>query len=339
MNQELEKLIDFALADGVLTDKEKEILNKKAKELNVDMDEFEMVLNAKVHLKQKEMQTAPPPPTPPQQQSQEKATQKEGDLKKCPSCGAPVQSFTSNCKDCGHEFRNINSNKALSELFEHLKKFPINQHSSLISNFPIPNSKEDLIEFIILCINNSTPLSKMQATTLKQTGGMLGLLNGKNKLGEQREILRAWANKGQNAIDKAKLLLANDSGQKSNLETWAKQLAKNANSDKNETRKKLIILVPIFIVLLVTLLFFAGNQNTEYKEGVKKEKARLENIVNIINVAVSKNDFQTASIQVAQLKWEYSDGVIRNEIKQLEKSWDEKREELTKTINELKSKK
>ena len=33
MNQELERLIDFALADGILTDKEKEILYKKAIEL------------------------------------------------------------------------------------------------------------------------------------------------------------------------------------------------------------------------------------------------------------------------------------------------------------------
>lgn len=56
MNQELEQLIDLALADGNLTDKKKEILNRKAKELNVDQDEFEMVLEGKVFLKQKELQ-------------------------------------------------------------------------------------------------------------------------------------------------------------------------------------------------------------------------------------------------------------------------------------------
>lgn len=68
MNQELEQLMDFALADGVLTDKKKDILSKKAKELNVDPDEFEMVLQGKVFLKQKEMQQgqAQQPPAQPQ---------------------------------------------------------------------------------------------------------------------------------------------------------------------------------------------------------------------------------------------------------------------------------
>lgn len=55
MNQELEQLIDLALVDGNLTDKKKEILNRKAKELNVDQDEFEMILESKLFLKQKEM--------------------------------------------------------------------------------------------------------------------------------------------------------------------------------------------------------------------------------------------------------------------------------------------
>ncbi len=54
MNPELEKLIDLALADGVLTEKEKQILTRKAQEFGVDMDEFEMVLDAKLHLSQKE---------------------------------------------------------------------------------------------------------------------------------------------------------------------------------------------------------------------------------------------------------------------------------------------
>ena len=56
MNPELEQLIDLALADGNLTDKKREILNRKAKELNVDQDEFEMVLEGKIFLKQKELQ-------------------------------------------------------------------------------------------------------------------------------------------------------------------------------------------------------------------------------------------------------------------------------------------
>ena len=42
MHPELENLINIALIDNIFTEKEKEILYKKAKKLGVDMDEFEM---------------------------------------------------------------------------------------------------------------------------------------------------------------------------------------------------------------------------------------------------------------------------------------------------------
>ena len=49
MNPQLEKLIDLLVSDGELTDKEKKVLYKKAIELDVDMDEFEVVLEAKLN--------------------------------------------------------------------------------------------------------------------------------------------------------------------------------------------------------------------------------------------------------------------------------------------------
>ena len=54
MNPELEKLIDFALADGVVTDKEREIVRKKAEKLGEDPDEAEMILDAKLAMQNKE---------------------------------------------------------------------------------------------------------------------------------------------------------------------------------------------------------------------------------------------------------------------------------------------
>ena len=56
MNPELEKFIDFAVTDGEVTEKEKTILIRKAEELGVDLDEMEMVLDAKLHMIQKEAQ-------------------------------------------------------------------------------------------------------------------------------------------------------------------------------------------------------------------------------------------------------------------------------------------
>ncbi len=47
-SEQIERLIDLALADGVLSDKEKQVLFRKAEEEGIDLDEFEMVLNAKL---------------------------------------------------------------------------------------------------------------------------------------------------------------------------------------------------------------------------------------------------------------------------------------------------
>lgn len=47
-DEKLEQLIDAALADGELTEKEKQILFKKAQTMGVDLDEFEMVLDARL---------------------------------------------------------------------------------------------------------------------------------------------------------------------------------------------------------------------------------------------------------------------------------------------------
>ena len=40
MNPELENLVQIALNDGVLTDKEKVIIIQKVQHLGIDMDEF-----------------------------------------------------------------------------------------------------------------------------------------------------------------------------------------------------------------------------------------------------------------------------------------------------------
>ncbi|MCR5326546.1 MAG: hypothetical protein K6E37_07365 [Bacteroidales bacterium] len=46
-SERIEALIDAALVDGEITDKERAVLLKRAKEEGIDPDEFEMVLNAR----------------------------------------------------------------------------------------------------------------------------------------------------------------------------------------------------------------------------------------------------------------------------------------------------
>ena len=213
-NEKIENLINFALADGELTEKEKQILFKKAEEAGIDLDEFEMVLDAKLHEKQATVKSAAPSVAAPK-------SEKFGDVRKCPSCGAILQSFQTKCDDCGHEFRNIEAvqssqklfdllqaatlrnSKALTD-FEHQKNQRLDalsqkhnsdgslvkifggksraenqdeeredlirelnedraiieksiskEKSNIIKNFPVPNSKEDLLELLAMASSNA----------------------------------------------------------------------------------------------------------------------------------------------------------------------------------------
>jgi len=52
-SEKLEELINAALMDSILTEKEKKILFKKAEEEGIDLDEFEMILDSRLFEKQK----------------------------------------------------------------------------------------------------------------------------------------------------------------------------------------------------------------------------------------------------------------------------------------------
>ncbi len=151
-SKDLEELIDAALADGVLTEKEKQILLKKAKAQGIDLDEFEMVLNARL-LKVQQPQSARP------------AKEKKGNIITCPNCGAHVSALAGVCPECGHEFTGVKANSSAKLLAEKLEKVTPhvgkgadeddkqasiwNQMATIVSSFPIPNAKADLFEFAV----------------------------------------------------------------------------------------------------------------------------------------------------------------------------------------------
>ena len=156
-NEQIEGLISAALADGVLTEKEKQILFKKAQSKGIDLDEFEMVLDARlVELQKAEKEKA--------EKSAPKST-KYGDVRKCPVCGALVPALAGVCPECGYEFSGVGANSSAKELSKLLiATSDINKQKTIIESFPIPMSKIDLAEFItslkVKSIDDNDPLSE-----------------------------------------------------------------------------------------------------------------------------------------------------------------------------------
>ena len=169
-SEELEKLIKAALTDGVLTEKERQILFKRAKAEGIDLDEFEMLLDARLVELQKEERAKAAMYAAPQ-------STKYGDLRKCPACGEIVNSGIAVCECCGYAFTEGNSNESREKLYDALMKIEekydtagflgapdiikIKKKATLkgctIANFPIPNTRADLLDFLTYLVVLAKP--------------------------------------------------------------------------------------------------------------------------------------------------------------------------------------
>jgi hypothetical protein len=234
-NEQLEKLIEMALMDGELTDKERQVLSKKAVEMGIDLDEFEMVLEARLYEKQNSVQAQPP--SPPQSEPSSK-TMKHGDIKKCPSCGAPAPAMGSKCGDCGHDFANISVANSVSRLHQQLQDAAneernrrsgvsswidkldsgassdqqaeervLKRKASIVSSFPVPNSKEDIIEFLAMAV--------------PEAGKKVNFIE---KMGGKGSLKKAWKVKAEQVIMKARFSMKEDQRTLEEIEYYAKQI-------------------------------------------------------------------------------------------------------------------
>ena len=236
-NEKIEALISAALADGVLTEKEKQVLFKRAETEGIDLDEFEMVLDARlVELEKAEKEKS--------EKSAPKSS-KYGDVRKCPVCGAMVPALAGSCPECGYEFSGVDANLSSKKLADQLnalekeceeekkkeykdvsysnrdyekakidekyKKIIVPQRKrTLIETFPIPNTKADLFEFI---------------TTLLP------------KIGD-RQLGKAYRAKIEECILKASTLFPNDPA-------FAKITAQAQLNIKKYKQRKLLIILSI----------------------------------------------------------------------------------------------
>lgn len=163
-SKELEEVIEAALADGVITEKERAVLHKRAAAEGVDPDELDIVIDgrlAKIKKQEDWLRPVPPPQAP--------HNNKHGVVRKCPNCGAQVGAGSVKCSECGYEFAGIEANSSVTKLSEQLQKIEqrssgglfsnvaemygaskrLKEMATTISNFPVPTTKEDLLEFIL----------------------------------------------------------------------------------------------------------------------------------------------------------------------------------------------
>ena len=158
---ELKKLIDAAMADGIITSKEREVIIRKAATLGIDAAEVEVYLDAEIQKAELAADVA--------------KRDKIGTV--CPQCGKQVPPLTLKC-ECGYEFTNAKQSYSMQILSERLNAisltddelkeiekadsdekdakrsdFLASKQINMIATFPVPNTKEDIIDFLSTSIS------------------------------------------------------------------------------------------------------------------------------------------------------------------------------------------
>ena len=263
-SKELAELIDSVLADGVITDQERTVLRKRALACGEDPDEVMIIVDGRLA----KMKKAASPTTP--------ATEKRGNIVKCPNCGAPIEAGAVKCKECGYVFTNVKANNTAKEFAIMLEqriqkvrydgdKTNINKVNEFIKNYPLPTGKEDLLEFIASLDARRRSKSNYQ---------------------------EAYNAKYQECVTKAKTLFAGDSDVTSLLAQTEKGYRAHTFIASVIQHKK-IIFIAIVVVLLLKGCIYALDADTTGWDKVS-DAIKEQNTTEVINLIGEIDEYYLA---------------------------------------------
>lgn len=116
----------------------------------------------------------------------------EGDIYKCPNCGETLDSFVGKCPSCGYEIRGKRNSEAIDNFIRKINNtYSESQKIDIIKNFVVPNTKEDILQFIILAKSN----------ILKEDLNQDGFLSE-----EEKKLSNAWFTLAEQCYSKAKII-------------------------------------------------------------------------------------------------------------------------------------
>lgn len=314
MHPEIEKLIELALADGEVSGKEWAVILRKAESLGEDKDEIEVIINGKLSQIRKQPSSS--------------VAQKQGTIKRCPSCGAPLVAFTTSCAACHHELADIDASLTIKNLVDRFEAIELihnigvseklRRKGDTIREFAVPHTREELQQ-LIYYIKPKIVESKKSDPNIED-----------------------WRAKFAEIIGRARNAYKDD----------PKKLAEFDNDERGlKTSLSSIVLikakrnpgkvaggVAVFTLLIMAYLVSQAEKakimqcEAKYEQAAPVEKARLEQVLANVNKEFSEKQYTVALSHLTQLKWEYASECKEKETLQLKTLWDEKKKDISTLI-------
>lgn len=215
----------------------------------------------------------------------------EGEIHKCPHCGEVLNSFSVNCPVCGYELRGAKNTNAIREFVKKLEEIEASRDEkktgaslvkilttdnisktdekkvNLIRSFAIPNTKEDVYEFLILAASNIDVKLYGMSYDSSQLQGMIAA--------SQRAVSDAWLAKFEQAYQKAQIMFG-DSPEFQNIKNLYEQKMREIGKKKRQLPVLLVSIIGgsiLFCVLMVLLISLTGGGQNEDKTGSMETSA------------------------------------------------------------------
>lgn len=178
------------------------------------------------------------PATPAEPEAESKRVQEfSGKILKCPNCGEVLKALAAKCPACGFELREVSNASSVKEFTDKLTGAKtLKQKVELIKNYPIPNAKADIYEFLVLATSNFDTEKHMKAT------------------GIDREISEAWLSKIEQSYVKAETLFKNDSDFEKFKEIYNSDMGELDSAKASKANAKHYVFGTIMVLMAALLL-------------------------------------------------------------------------------------
>ena len=230
-----------------------------------------------------------------------------GKIYKCPNCGEVLKAFVRNCPSCGLELRGAKATSAVREFALKLEAIEarreyekpkgifsatqnqINisktdeQKINLIQNFSVPNTKEDMLEFMILATSNINTRS-YDSTNTNITKG-------------EKAIADAWNSKIRQVYEKAKKSYGDEADFR-----MIQELYDECNLEIKNVKKAGILkwaLMAGWMPILFIVIFVIASIKAPGVE--RKEVIRMESIYDEVQTALKNGEYKKALLNAEGL--------------------------------------
>ena len=187
----------------------------------------------------------------------------DGSIHKCPNCGAGLASFVKNCPECGYELRGSDGVESVSNFAQRYAAVSSNDKKvDLIRTFAIPNTKEDILEFVILASSNIDTTAYTRDEVIVSGGA------------SQQDVSDAWMAKFEQAYQKATILLSDSpelkrieklyEDKKSMLEAGRKTGNRKSIWNNNKKWIGIVATVLAFVSIYVLLFWYIDSDKREF---------------------------------------------------------------------------